>query len=392
MARKFLTALDLTLNEIQNAVVQHLGSDPTGVEARLYWNSSTKDLRVYTGSGWVSLVNTDAQTITLTGDVTGTGTGSFAATIAAGAVTLAKMANLATDTFIGRDTAGTGVPEALSVATVKTMLAINNVDNTSDANKPVSTAQATAIGLKLDASLKGAVGGVAELDGSGKVPASQLPSYVDDVVEVANYAALPGTGTTGVIYVTLDTNYTYRWTGATYVRVGADAMTADEAVKLATPRNITITGDMAWTVSFDGSANVSAAGTLAASGASATTYGGSATQVSTFTVDAKGRITSAPSLVTITPAWGSITGKPTTIAGYGITDGARKYAQAIVGTTISEVITHNLNTRDIVVSLVRSTTPWDTVEADIEATTVNTVTLRFAVVPGAGAFRVVILG
>ena len=68
---------------------------------------------------------------------------------------------------------------------------------------------------------KSVAGGYASLDGSGKVPASELPSYVDDVVEVANYAALPGIGETGKIYVTLDTNKCYRWTGSVYVEVSA---------------------------------------------------------------------------------------------------------------------------------------------------------------------------
>jgi hypothetical protein len=53
----------------------------------------------------------------------------------------------------------------------------------------------------------------------GKVPSSQLPSYVDDVVEVANYASLPATGEVGKIYITLDTNFIYRWTGSTYVEI-----------------------------------------------------------------------------------------------------------------------------------------------------------------------------
>jgi hypothetical protein len=53
----------------------------------------------------------------------------------------------------------------------------------------------------------------------GKVPSSQLPSYVDDVVEVANYASLPVTGETGKIYITIDTNYIYRWTGSVYVEI-----------------------------------------------------------------------------------------------------------------------------------------------------------------------------
>lgn len=70
-------------------------------------------------------------------------------------------------------------------------------------------------------SLKGAVNGVAELDTNGRVPSSQLPSYVDDVIEVANYAALPATGESGKIYVTLDNNLTYRWAGTVYSEISA---------------------------------------------------------------------------------------------------------------------------------------------------------------------------
>ena len=70
---------------------------------------------------------------------------------------------------------------------------------------------------------KGAANGYAGLDGSGKVPAAQLPSYVDDVLEYANLAALPATGETGKIYLTLDTSKTYRWSGSAYVVIVAGA-------------------------------------------------------------------------------------------------------------------------------------------------------------------------
>lgn len=66
---------------------------------------------------------------------------------------------------------------------------------------------------------KGVANGVATLDENGQVPATQLPSYVDDVVEVANYDALHETGETGKIYVTLDDNLTYRWGGTAYVEI-----------------------------------------------------------------------------------------------------------------------------------------------------------------------------
>ena len=74
---------------------------------------------------------------------------------------------------------------------------------------------------KIATSLKGAANGLAELDSGGLVPASQLPSYVDDVIEAANFAALPGTGATGKIYVTLADNLTYRWGGSAYVEISA---------------------------------------------------------------------------------------------------------------------------------------------------------------------------
>ena len=73
----------------------------------------------------------------------------------------------------------------------------------------------------------GAAGGIASLDGSGKVPSAQLPAYVDDVLEFANFAALPGTGTAGIIYVTLDTNFEYRWSGSAYIQLVSSPGTTD---------------------------------------------------------------------------------------------------------------------------------------------------------------------
>lgn len=62
-------------------------------------------------------------------------------------------------------------------------------------------------------------GDVVSLNGSSKIDAIYLPSYVDDVLEYANLAAFPGTGSQGIIYVALDTNKTYRWSGSAYVEI-----------------------------------------------------------------------------------------------------------------------------------------------------------------------------
>ena len=93
--------------------------------------------------------------------------------------------------------------------------------------------------------------------------------------------------------------------------------TTVSAAKLNTPRSIGMTGDGTWSVSFDGSANVSGAMTLASIIAARGPVG-SATKAPQFTWDSKGRLTAVDE-VAITPAWSSITSKPTTFSGLGVT-------------------------------------------------------------------------
>lgn len=90
---------------------------------------------------------------------------------------------------------------------------------------------ATTIAGKMNSSLKGASGGVAELDSNGKVPSSQLPSYVDDVVEGYYYNSkfykesshtTEITAESGKIYVDIPNNKTYRWSGTAYVNIASD--------------------------------------------------------------------------------------------------------------------------------------------------------------------------
>ena len=67
----------------------------------------------------------------------------------------------------------------------------------------------------------GAAGGIASLDSTGKVPSSQLPSYVDDVLEFTNKTQFPQSGEAGKIYVDLETNSCYRWGGSTYIEISS---------------------------------------------------------------------------------------------------------------------------------------------------------------------------
>ena len=81
------------------------------------------------------------------------------------------------------------------------------MDNTSDINKPISELTQNALNLKADLV-------------NGQVPASQLPSYVDDILEYPNLLSFPSEGESGKLYVDLEYNLTYRWAGSIYVEVG----------------------------------------------------------------------------------------------------------------------------------------------------------------------------
>lgn len=66
---------------------------------------------------------------------------------------------------------------------------------------------------------KGNPNGLASLNESGVIPSAQLPSYVDDVIEVTQYDQLPETGESGKIYIVTSTNIQYRWSGSAYVEI-----------------------------------------------------------------------------------------------------------------------------------------------------------------------------
>ena len=95
-------------------------------------------------------------------------------------------------------------------------LSTNDYDNTA---KGIVDGVTSALAGKVDVSLVGSANGVAELDSNGRVPSSQLPSYVDDVLEYADLAHFPATGETGKIYIAEDTNKTYRWSGSNYAEI-----------------------------------------------------------------------------------------------------------------------------------------------------------------------------
>lgn len=128
--------------------------------------------------------------------------------------------------------------EASKPAYTKAEVGLSNVDNKSSATirSELTTKNVTdALGfVPLDESVKGVAGGVATLGVDGTIPSSQLPSYVDDVIEYDIKDNFPVTGEAGKIYIDCSSNTTYRWSGTRYTSIGSD-VTLGETSSTAYP-------------------------------------------------------------------------------------------------------------------------------------------------------------
>jgi hypothetical protein len=374
--------------------------------------------------------------------------GGASGSLVSGDVTLAAGANMAisqtgnTITLASTDTtysAGNGLTLSgttfsLPVTTSGTGNVVTGISQTANGitvnlgSMPTSSDLATYIPL----SQKGAANGVAVLDGSGQVPASQLPSYVDDVLEgyykvadgkfykEAAYTTLIA-GETGKIYVSLDTNKTYRWTGTTFVYITSGAVdsvngltgvvvlnkshvglpnvdnTADSAksvlsaTKWTAARNITLSGVTATAQTIDGSGNVSipvtaVPATLLTGTAAINTTGSAAKLTTARTISATGdgtwnvafdgsaNVTSALTLADTGVAAGTY--DQVTVDSKGrVTAGGtavKSYTTSISGTA---TVTHNLGTRAVEINMYDTVTFYrvygrvkmsDTAKIDVE--------------------------
>lgn len=270
----------------------------------------------------------------------------------------------------------------------KSQVGLGNVNNTSDADKPVSTAQQAALDKKLDKALKGTAGGLAELDSAGKVPASQLPAYVDDVIEgylnggkfykeSAHTTEIPGE--TGKIYTNLADNKVYRWSGSTFVVI-SDAIALGETSATAYRGD---RGKIAYDHSQSTHARTDATKTEASSvngkikinETDITVYNHPSTHAaSIITQDATHRfVTDAEKT-----SWNSRT---------------KKYAANVGDGSETEItVTHNLGTQDVTVMLRETESPYNQVFCDIQILNTTQIKLLFVTAPASGAYRVIVTG
>lgn len=183
----------------------------------------------------------------------------------------------------------------------------------------------------------------AELDVNGKILSSQLPSYVDDVLEYVNLAAFPATGETGKIYIAQDSNKTYRWSGTAYVEISA-------SLALGETSSTAYRGDRG-KIAYDHSQAehqtiINGTGFVKANGKtlsydnnsySLSSHNHSGVYEPVFTKNTAFNKNFGTTAGTVaegnhTHTFASLTSKPTTLAGYGITDA---YTKIEVDTALS---------------------------------------------------------
>ena len=274
---------------------------PTSVNSVVVSGASSPTLAV-TGTTSVSGANTGDQTITLTGGVTGSGTGSFAATV----VTNANLTG--------------GVTSVGNAATV-----VTNANLTGDVTS-VGNATAIAAGVIVNA----------DINASAAIADTKLDT-IATALKVSNSATTAASANTASAIVARDASgdfsagtITANLTGNASGSSGSTTGNAATATALATGRTIAITGDLAYTsASFDGTGNVTAAGTLATVATAGTT--GSSTAIPVVTINAKGLTTSITTAAVVAPAG--------TLSGNTLASGVTASSLTSLGTVASLTVT-----------------------------------------------------
>jgi hypothetical protein len=431
MARKFLVSVDLNKNELLNARIQNLGAAPSNpVSGQIYYDTSNQTMYYYNGlsspngpwmpmSGSTEVIQEVIGSSVLAGtaltatydDTAGTTTlklndtavtaGSYGSTTkiptftvdAQGRLTAASESDVATNLSIAGDT-GTDTVDLLSdtltiaggegidVEVTNNTITVSAEDATYT-NKGVAsfnstdfTVTAGAVSLNKDPviTLSGDVTGSATMTNLGDVT-------ISTTIE-PNSVAL-GTDTTGSYISTI--------AGTVGEITVSGSGSESAAVTIGLPDDVTIAGDLTINGNLDVQGSINSIST---------------TEVNI--VDNKvvlnTNVTGAPSAnaglkvnrgtsADVEVLWNETSDQWTlTNDGTNYHEITRKYKETLNTSATSYTVTHNLGTKDVVTAIYEVASPYAQIETDVEHTSDSVVTIRFAVAPTAGEYRVVVIG
>lgn len=450
---KRLTPLDLTKNELQNAVIQNLAGAPgSPVKGQIYFDSTANVMYWYSGTVWVAAqggaaVSYGSPAASAVGDASADGVATTVtrsdhkhAREAFGAVTAqtsfgAASSNGAAATVTRSDhTHGTPLHDAAAHSAILGNVTAQTAFGGASANGSAGTVSrsdhlhgtpthvdadhsaihlnalaaptaSVAMGGQLltglgtpvsgtDAATKAYVDGLSQgLDVKTSVRALSTtlvggtasgPQTVDGVSVIAGERVLINNGS-------LATNGIYVVAAGTWARAADMDVWAEVPGAFTFVEEGTVYADTGWVSTANASGTLGTTGITWTqfSGAGAITAGAGLTQSgTTLNIGAGLGITVNADDIAATFAG---TGAANTVARSDHTHSAASTSvSANCAAATSTVVNHNLGTRDVIVNVYRTTTPWDTVECDVERTDTNNVTVRFSVAPAAGDYRIVV--
>ncbi|BAV09407.1 hypothetical protein SAMN05421788_101843 [Filimonas lacunae] len=215
---------------------------------------------------------------------------------------------------------------------------------------------------------KNSPNGYAGLDGSGLIPATILPSYVDDVIEKANLAAMPTPGETGKIYVALDSNKTYRWSGSAYIEISPSPGSSDAVIEGSS--NLYFTQARAVATPLTGL--TATTGTPTASDSILSGFGKIVNFVNNIATTIRGTV-----LTGFTSASTAVTAADTVLSATGKLQGQVTNLQSNIPTT-TEMQTGTDNTKFATPSRITSWWTWVKTQAQIFSSKVTAAVIRHA--------------
>jgi hypothetical protein len=403
-------AVDLVKNELRNAVMQNLGSAPAApVKGLMYFNSADNTLYWYDGTQWIAAkaaagaIPSDTVTTAAIGDAPVPGASTLFSRgdhkhgmPAFGTITVEQTFGSASTngaaTTLARSDHAHGNPvhdnaahstialSALGVPTASVNLNSQKVINLADPTAATDAANKQYVdGLIAGLSWKDTVrlATTANITLSANQTIDGVLTATGDRVLVKNQTTPALNG----IYIA-DPSLWARATDADIeaellnaaVFVSAGTVNADTAWVMSTNAPITVgTTGLTW-VQFAGAGTYTAGNGLTLTGNVLDVGAGTGILVAADTVAVDTTVIATQAYVTT-----------------AVTGMAKKFAAALTGTASPETVTHNLNTRDVQVTVLNGASPYTAVEVDWDATTVNSVTIRYTPTLGAG-YRAVVVG